>query len=140
MRTNVALAAGICLGLTAGAALAQNPTYEGRGYGGPLYVGPNFQTGGQHTAPTYGKKPVKKSVAVPTQRPAAKVQKAKPEKKEVATKKAAPQTVKEEPATPAVAEKPAAADATAAETAATTPATCKRFEPTSGQTITVPCQ
>ncbi len=139
MRSIFTLAAGICLGLTAGSALAQNPTYEGRGYGGPLYVGPNFQTGGQHTAPTYGKKPAKKSVAVPTQRPAAKVQKAKPEKKEVATKRA-PQTVKEEPATPAVAEKPAAADATTAETAATTPATCKRFEPTSGQTITVPCQ
>jgi hypothetical protein len=129
----------ICLALTAGPGLAQNPTYEGRGYGGPLYVGPNFQTGGQHTAPTYGKKPAKKSVAVPTQRPAAKVQKAKPEKKEVATKKA-PKPEQEETSAPAVAEKPAAADATTSETATTTPASCKRFDPTSGQTITVPCR
>ncbi len=57
MRTNVALAAGICLALAAGPAAAQN---EGRGYGGPLYVGPNFSTGGQSTTPDYGAKPAKK--------------------------------------------------------------------------------
>jgi hypothetical protein len=41
--------------LTTAAALAQEqPTYEGRGYGGPLGVGPNFQQGGQWGPPVYG--------------------------------------------------------------------------------------
>lgn len=34
-------------------AAAQGPSYESRGYGGPLYVGPDFQHGGQHSAPIY---------------------------------------------------------------------------------------
>ena len=29
-------------------------SYESRGYGGPLYIGPNFQQGGQHAPPVYG--------------------------------------------------------------------------------------
>ena len=46
---------GLFVALTTGAALAQEePTYEGRGYGGPLGVGPNFQQGGQWGAPIYG--------------------------------------------------------------------------------------
>ena len=32
----------------------EEPTYEGRGYGGPLGVGPNFQQGGQWGPPIYG--------------------------------------------------------------------------------------
>jgi hypothetical protein len=35
-------------------ASAQGPSYESRGYGGPLYVGPNFKAGGQYTPPSYG--------------------------------------------------------------------------------------
>ena len=43
------------MALTTAAALAQEqPTYEGRGYGGPLGVGPNFQQGGQWGPPVYG--------------------------------------------------------------------------------------
>ena len=46
---------GLFVALTTGAALAQEePTYEGRGYGGPLGVGPNFQQGGQWGPPIYG--------------------------------------------------------------------------------------
>ena len=46
---------GLFVALTAAAALAQEePTYEGRGYGGPLGVGPNFQQGGQWGPPIYG--------------------------------------------------------------------------------------
>ena len=46
---------GLFVALTSAAALAQEqPTYEGRGYGGPLGVGPNFQQGGQWGPPVYG--------------------------------------------------------------------------------------
>jgi hypothetical protein len=46
---------GLFVALTTAAALAQEqPTYEGRGYGGPLGVGPNFQQGGQWGPPVYG--------------------------------------------------------------------------------------
>ena len=46
---------GLFVALTTTAALAQEePTYEGRGYGGPLGVGPNFQQGGQWGPPIYG--------------------------------------------------------------------------------------
>ena len=46
---------GLFVALTTAAAVAQEqPTYEGRGYGGPLGVGPNFQHGGQWGPPVYG--------------------------------------------------------------------------------------
>lgn len=52
-RTRLALAAS-ALVLTTIAALAQDaPSYESRGYGGPLYIGPNFHQGGQSSPPTY---------------------------------------------------------------------------------------
>jgi hypothetical protein len=35
-------------------ASAQGQSYESRGYGGPLNVGPNFKAGGQYTPPSYG--------------------------------------------------------------------------------------
>lgn len=138
MKKIVVLAAGMCLAITAVSALAQNPTYEGRGYGGPLYVGPNFSTGGQHTSPNYGNKPSKKKATVRRERAPPKAARKSPVDKEVATEKAS-EPATEKSTTGAVAEKPAA-ETTTAETAATTPATCKKFDPTAGQTITVPCQ
>jgi hypothetical protein len=136
MKTNVALAAGLCLALAAGPAAAQN---EGRGYGGPLYVGPNFSTGGQSTTPDYGAKPAKKKkAAVTRERVAPKPRKA-PVEKEVATEKAS-EPAAEKSTTSTVAQKPAASDAATSETAGTSPVTCKRFDSTAGQTITVPCQ
>jgi hypothetical protein len=133
MRTSVTLMALGSLALMASAASAQN---ESRGYGGPLYVGPNFEKGGQHTTPDYGFKSSKKAVI---KRETAKVRKA-PVSREVATTKEAPPVAAEkEAAAPAAADTSKASPAT--ETAASSgPATCKRFEPTAGQTITVPCQ
>ena len=54
LRIKSALAIGLILGLTSLTASAGDLSYESRGYGGPLYIGPNFQQGGQHSAPTYG--------------------------------------------------------------------------------------
>lgn len=52
-KTRFALAASALM-LTCGAPLAQDaPSYESRGYGGPLYIGPNFHQGGQMSPPTY---------------------------------------------------------------------------------------
>jgi hypothetical protein len=54
LKIRLAVAA-LCFALVPAAALAQGePTYEGRGYGGPLGVGPNFQQGGQWGPPIYG--------------------------------------------------------------------------------------
>ena len=51
-RIGLAIAAASLAAMTLAAA-AQGPSYESRGYGGPLYVGPNFQGGGQHSPPIY---------------------------------------------------------------------------------------
>jgi len=52
-KTHFALAASALM-LTCGGALAQDaPSYESRGYGGPLYIGPNFHQGGQMSPPNY---------------------------------------------------------------------------------------
>src|SRR5262249_14713545 len=53
LRIKPALTAGIILGLTSLTASAGELSYENRGYGGPLYIGPNFQQAGQHSPPTY---------------------------------------------------------------------------------------
>jgi hypothetical protein len=54
-KMTVALAIGLSFTLMTAPASAQNgPGYEERGYGGPLYVGPNFHEGGQYTHPIYG--------------------------------------------------------------------------------------
>jgi hypothetical protein len=45
--------AALCFALVPPATSAQ-VSYESRGYGGPLYIGPNFQQGGQHAPPVYG--------------------------------------------------------------------------------------
>ncbi len=99
MRTSVTLTALASLALMASAASAQN---ESRGYGGPLYVGPNFEKGGQHTTPDYGFKSSKKAVI---KREVVKPHKApqRPQKEEVATQKD-PEPAAEKETTPAKAE------------------------------------
>jgi hypothetical protein len=42
-------------------AAAQGLSYEGRGYGGPLYIGPNFKDGSQRSIPVYEPGAPKKS-------------------------------------------------------------------------------
>ncbi len=62
-KATLAIAAALLVALTTlvpAPAGAQSPSYESRGYGGPLYVGPNFQGGGQHSTPTYDRKPSSK--------------------------------------------------------------------------------
>jgi hypothetical protein len=54
LRIKTALVTGLVLGLTSLTASAGELSYESRGYGGPLYIGPNFQQGGQHETPLYG--------------------------------------------------------------------------------------
>lgn len=144
MRTKFALVAGLCLALATAPALGQGPSYEKRGYGGPLYVGPNFEQGGQHAPPDYGTKANKERSA-----PKRSVSKAKaPTTKEANTDKGSsekqsstttsgsvPMSGADVEALPKSDTEPSAtAEAPAA------PTTCKRFDATSGQTITVPCE
>jgi hypothetical protein len=92
-KTNFALAIGLCLSLTTAPASAQGPSYEGRGYGGPLYVGPNFHDGGQYSTPIYGSPSYhapssrEDNGATTRQRP---VTRSSPAKEEATTHKGAP--------------------------------------------------
>ena len=72
MRTNIALAAALCLAGMTVAASAQGLSYESRGYGGPLYVGPNFQQGCQHAPPHDCQGPSTSERATPRRSRAAK--------------------------------------------------------------------
>jgi hypothetical protein len=189
---------GLCVALTTASASAQQgPSYEGRGYGGPLYVGPNFQQGGQWSPPVYGsgqgrsssteryRAPeridrvqrkrdndddnVKTAKKTPTPKES---QEAKSQNENSSIVSIASDTDKAVP-TPAVTEQkktevaksdkskssnensaiasvassatakadPVKAQVTKADTdgGAKTTATCKRYFPTVGQTITVPC-
>lgn len=142
MRTHIALAISFCLALAAGPTLAQNPSYEGRGYGGPLYVGPNFEQGGQHTPPVYGTKPAKKRAAAKPRRETPKAARKAPSKKnaipastEQDSTGVAPSADTTNNVTSTTTETP-----TSNGTTTSTATTCKRFDSTAGQTITVPCQ
>jgi hypothetical protein len=144
MRTNFAFAAGLCLALATAPALAQGTSNESRGYGGPLYVGPNFEKGGQHAPPIYDSKSAKERAA-----PKRSVSKAKaPSKKEANTEKGSSEKESSSassgtvPASGADAEGGPKSDSEPSTTAEApaTPTTCKRFDATSGQTITVPCE
>ena len=145
MRTSFALAAGTYLALTSVSAFAGGSSSENRGYGGPLNVGPNFEQGGQHTPPVYGTKPAKKRAAIKPQKQITKTRKA-PAKKDPTPAAAEPET---NPASTGVAPaadttdtgtSAAAEPTTSSGTATSTATTCKRFDSTAGQTITVPCQ
>jgi hypothetical protein len=205
-KTNLALAIGLSFALlTAPASAQQGPSYEGRGYGGPLYVGPNFQHGGQWSPPVYGsgsREPSHRTeryrapqrldrvqrkrnsddedVKTAKKTPAAKesqdakatnenssivstasdkdkaastttpaTDSPKADAKKTHTAKADSANSRNENSTIAgrVASTPTAksesvkAEVTKADTdrSAKTPATCKRYFPTVGQTITVPC-
>jgi hypothetical protein len=141
MRTCFALAAGLIVTVSAFPASAGGPSYEGRGYGGPLYVGPNFEQGGQHAPPVYGNKPaaskeraVKKRVHEVTKTREAPAAKEADTEKDSSDKAATAGTG----GPVAASVEDTGGKATAAAPAA--PATCKHFDATSGQTITVPCK
>ena len=152
MRTNIALAVGLCLAVTASAS-AQGLSYESRGYGGPLYVGPNFQQGGQHAPPVYGQGPSKSEHATTRRSRAAKSRKA-PATREVATEKSspAPKAAASEAVQSAATDKKAETENSTISNAAlhtdsssaaaktdATPVTCKRYIAAVGQTVSVPC-
>jgi hypothetical protein len=157
-------------------AAAQGPSYESRGYGGPLGVGPNFQAGGQHSPPVYGgSSSSKKHRKKPT------YQATKPQKERVRETETAKSTTKSSPAEAetenssitAVGGQPGKSDIgksvetakggvetenssissasletattssdtsrTAAETKPKQNVGCKKYFPTAGMTLTVPC-
>jgi hypothetical protein len=58
-KLRLAIAAALLAAMSVLAA-AQGPSYESRGYGGPLYIGPNFQHGGQNAPPVYNSKSSRK--------------------------------------------------------------------------------
>jgi hypothetical protein len=154
--TKIAITAGVCFVIMTAAASAGDLSYESRGYGGPLYVGPNFQQGGQHSPPVYGPKsssertaPVRRERVTKT-RKAPKTQDAETEKSTPAVKSTAEsQSAPSEKKAPAQSEnstistaalpsdsKPS--DAGVKATAAA-PTTCKRFIAEVGKTVDVPC-
>ena len=144
-RITITLAATLGVSFGPASALAQNPSYKERGYGGPLYVGPNFEQGGQHTPPNYGNNPAKKRVIKETP-PAPQKKKPRDVAKAPKPQPPAKQETEKEQATTTRTVPPSADDATpntatedSASTATTTAATCKKFDSTAGQTITVPC-
>jgi hypothetical protein len=125
-RIIVALAAGVFLALAAVPASAGELSYESRGYGGPLYIGPNFQGGGQHSTPMYGAKPSMERPAAKRARSLVKRHQAPPERETSTAKET--ETAKETPAsTEASTEKPAESESTKAtdskSTKESTPAT-----------------
>lgn len=169
---------GLCLALTIASASAQGPSYESRGYGGPLYVGPNFQQGGQWSPPIYGSGSRERSYSTERHRAPQRIErvqrKPRSDDENVKTAKSAPEPSKDKAQNEnsgivsiasnkdkvAPVTEFAKSDATKTDTAKTdtaksrsenstiasvastptkTPAPCKRYFPTVGLTITVPC-
>jgi hypothetical protein len=133
--------------MTLAPAAAQGPSHEGRGYGGPLYVGPNFQQGGQHAPPDYSKKPVKKTAPAKPHR--ATKEAARPRqpavKKEAAVEKAPTAETESTTTVQSSIEGGEAGTGTTSAAGTSTPdasaiATCKKFDSTTGQTFSVPCE
>jgi hypothetical protein len=179
-KVSLAIAAGFLLAMTASAG-AEGPSYESRGYGGPLYVGPNFQAGGQHGPPIYDTNPSSREHHKKKRTyEAIKSHKAHPEKeKETDTAKSVPEksapekdevesenssiarasTGADEPSGGKVAAKAgtenenssiSAVELTTGTTAekstaasdtpkTTTNVGCKKYFPTAGMTLSVPC-
>jgi hypothetical protein len=116
-----------CASLTASAG--------GRDYGGTLNVGPNFKQGGQYEPPSYGSK-TKRSHK---KHKRAKKHKYDAPKKHTVKKRHKPASKKKVDEETSSGEKTAAADENSKEEAVAEE-TCKRFDATTGQTITVPCE
>lgn len=163
-KTNVALAIWLCLALMTAPASAQGgPSYEGRGYGGPLYVGPNFHEGGQYSAPVYGSR----SYGSPSSREdngattrQRHITRSSPAKEEATAHKGAPDDKPSETKAPATKAAETENSSIAvlstrtdtAEVAVTskteakpkveatdTPVNCKKYFPAVGLTLSVPC-
>jgi hypothetical protein len=150
MRTPiVALAAALCLATATMPTSAQGPSYESRGYGGPLYVGPNFQQGGQHAPPVYGQGRSTSERAATRRERNAKTHKA-PSTREA--EKPSPSKAESADAAKSASDKKADSENStissatlhsdaggSARTDTSAPVTCKRYIAAVGQTISVPC-
>lgn len=89
-RTNFAVAAALCLALTTVSASVQAQSYESRGYGGPLGVGPNFHEGGQSAPPSYGPKSSGEERYTPKRERSVTKSREAPATREADTEKASP--------------------------------------------------
>ena len=147
-QTSVAIAVVFGCAALAGSAAAQAPSYESRGYGGPLDVGPNFHQGGQHAPAVYGQGRTKTERATERRERSAKTRKAAPTREAKTDKSSpAPETAaKSDSAADAENSTIAAARIGETDTASSTPGsppsapvTCKRYVAAVGQTVTVPC-
>jgi hypothetical protein len=165
---------GLCLALTTASASAQGPSYESRGYGGPLYVGPNFQQGGQWSPPIYGSGSRERSYSTERHRAPQRIERAQRMPRSDETAKSAREPSKDKaqnenssivsiasdkdkvaPVTEFVKSDETKTDtaktdtagsrsenstiASVASTPTKTPGPCKRYFPTVGLTVTVPC-
>ena len=146
-RSILALAAA-CFALPTACAAGDYMTYEGRGYGGPLGVGPNFHSSEPSKPKRYRKpryKPSHKPSKNVKKRPAKETETAKsaPEKAAPATKDAVSQNSSiSTGATTAAGSTQASAQETATKPSSDTETSsvgCKRFIPSIGETVTVPC-
>jgi hypothetical protein len=163
-KLRLAIAAAALAAMSALAA-AQGPSYESRGYGGPLYVGPNFQAGGQHSPPVYEPKSSSKHYKKRRTRQATKPRK-EPATKEAATAKGSPEKSgasdenssisraagqEKAESKPPVGVETENSSISAAELSTGTTAKepppevrksvgCKKYFPTAGMTLSVPCE
>lgn len=129
LRKRLVLAA-VCLALTPACASAGGLSFESRGYGGPLYIGPNFQQGGQHSTPTYDKPSYRQERYTPPREKVTRERRARPAQP-VDTAKTAPV---EKPEEKSIAKK--AADNENSTIAATAPAKDKPVDTAESATET----
>jgi len=147
MRRIIALAASVATAWTFCSDAVEAQSYKERGYGGPLYVGPNFEQGGQHTTPDFGSKSNKKAATSPALPKRVPRDSAKAKKPPTAPSIEAAETPAPRDTTTQIAA-PASPDADVVSGTGTTTAgvdagaapACKRFDSTTGQTFTVPCE
>jgi hypothetical protein len=149
----VANFAAACLAVMTVGVAADPMTYEGRGYGGPLGVGPNFRSSEPSKPKHYRKRTYKKRAkARPSKRtetaksapeadvPVKKTDNEKTDNEKTVTKDAVSQnssiaTSAATPSQPSVRE----TGTTAATEPQSTSVGCKRFIASVGETVTVPC-
>jgi hypothetical protein len=146
MAKSIPAIAALCLALLTVVAAAGEMSYEGRGYGGPLGVGPNFHSSGSSSQEGYS--PQRSS----GERAHRAANKPKPAK-EVDTAKTAPAKKEAENENSSIAGASLQTDKAGEQTAVdtetkptaepaptTSTASCKRYFPSVGKTVSVPCE
>lgn len=145
MARNVLAFAAVCLALPTACAAGDYMTYEGRGYGGPLGVGPNFNSSKPSAPKHYRKRTYKKRATTRPSNNNTETAKSAPEADVPVKKSVKKDTVNQNSSIATSAGAPAK---TAVHETGATPAAepqsatvgCKRFIPSIGETVTVPCE